>query len=81
MTRRKRWGDLTVVQRAAIVLLGTVQLMLLAAALRDIHRRSPREISGSKYLWIAVIFVNFIGPIAYFLLGRKDERTICWRKG
>jgi hypothetical protein len=52
---------------------GIVQFALLAAALSDIHRRPAEEIRGSKWLWSAVAFANFmgIGPIAYFLFGRK----------
>jgi hypothetical protein len=55
------------------VLQGIIQLALLAAALRDIHRRPAEEINGSKWLWSAGAFVNFmgIGPIAYFAFGRK----------
>jgi len=71
MGRNKRWSELTTSQRAAVVLLGTLQMALLAAALWDIHRRPEEEIRGSKRMWTAAAFVNFIGPIAYFLFGRK----------
>ena len=71
MGKKKRWDDLTVTQRIGVVLLGTLQFVLLAAALWDIRRRSTDEIAGSKALWTAAVFVNFIGPIAYFLVGRK----------
>jgi hypothetical protein len=55
------------------VLRGIVQFALLAAALADIHRRPTEETKGSKWLWRAVALVNFmgIGPIAYFLFGRR----------
>ena len=55
------------------MLRGIVQFALLAAALVDMHRRPAEEINGSKWLWSAVALVNFmgIGPIVYFLLGRK----------
>jgi len=68
---RKRWGDLGPVQRAAVALSATVQLGLLAAALRDIYRRPAAEIQGDKRLWVAAAFINFVGPISYFLFGRK----------
>lgn len=71
MEKKKRWDDLTVTQRIGVVLLGTLQLVLLAAALWDIRQRSADEIAGSKAIWTAAVFVNFIGPIAYFLFGRK----------
>jgi len=71
MWKQERWHDLTGTQRTGVVLLGTLQFALLAAALWDIRQRSVEEISGSKRMWTAVAFVNFIGPIAYFLFGRK----------
>ena len=27
---------------------------------------------GNRILWLAVSFINFIGPILYFLLGKED---------
>jgi hypothetical protein len=73
MSRNKKWSDLTAREKAPFVLRGIVQFALLAAALADIHRRPAEEIKGSKWLWSAVALVNFmgIGPIAYFLFGRK----------
>ena len=67
----KRWGDLSSTQRKAVVLSGVVQLGLLVAALADIYRRPAREIRGQKRLWAAVAFVNYVGPISYFLFGRR----------
>ena len=74
--RPKQWNDLTDTQKWGIVLLGALQLVLLAAALIDIRRRNADAINGSKRLWTLVVFINFIGPIAYFLFGRKrPERS------
>ena len=67
----KRWGDLSSTQRKAVVLSGVVQLGLLAAAHADIYRRPAAEIRGPKRLWAAAAFVNFVGPISYFLFGRR----------
>jgi hypothetical protein len=69
--RRKRWDDLTQTQKIGFVLLGMLQLLLLSASLWDIRQRPADEINGSKQMWTAAVFVNFIGPIAYFLFGRK----------
>jgi hypothetical protein len=69
--RQKQWKDLTDTQKQGIVLLGVLQLILLAAALLDICRRNADAINGSKRLWTMVVFINFIGPIVYFLFGRK----------
>ena len=68
----KQWQDLTDRQKRGIVLLlGALQITLLAAALIDIRRRPADAINGSKRLWTAVVFINGIGPIAYFVFGRK----------
>ena len=67
----KRWSELSSGQRRGIMLSGTVQVALLIAALADIWRRPKEEIRGDKRLWAALSFVNFIGPISYFLFGRK----------
>jgi hypothetical protein len=68
---RKPWGDMTTTQQAGLVLMGVIQIALLAAALIDIRRRSADELNGSKRLWTLAAFVNFIGPLAYFIFGRK----------
>ena len=48
-----------------------IQVSLLTAALWDISHRPATGIKGSKRAWTAASFVNFIGPIAYFVFGRK----------
>ena len=68
---KKRWQDLTVVEKIGVTLMGIVQLLLLAAALWDIRRQPADEIKGSKRWWTAAVFVNFIGPISYFLFGKR----------
>ncbi len=67
----KRWDDLSGAQKGAIVLSGMVQLGLLAAALMDIYRRPAGEIRDGKRLWAAAALINYVGPISYFLFGRK----------
>jgi hypothetical protein len=69
--RRVQWSELSADQRRGIALAGVVQIALLAAALIDIRRRPADAINGSKLLWTALAFVNFVGPIAYFVFGRK----------
>ena len=68
---RKAWSDLGRAQKGIVVLSITIQLGLLAAALVDIYRRQAAEIRGNKKLWVAAAFINFVGPISYFLYGRK----------
>jgi hypothetical protein len=69
--RNQRWRDLSGRQQAAITAAGAVQLALLAAALADLRRRPASEVKGDKRLWAAASFVNFIGPLAYFAVGRR----------
>lgn len=52
--------------------LGAIQLGLLGAAHRDISRRDPGELNGSKRKWRAITLINFVGPIWYFARGRKQ---------
>jgi hypothetical protein len=71
LRKKLRSADLGRRERGGIVLIGSVQLALLATALRDLRRRPAGEIRGDKRLWVALSFVNFAGPIAYFLIGRR----------
>jgi hypothetical protein len=49
-----------------------LQLALIVIALVDLARRP--KVNGPKWLWVLlIIFINFIGPIAYFLVGRQEE--------
>lgn len=67
----KRWRDLSDQQRRSIVVSGAVQVSLLIAALVDIYRRPAEDVRGKKWMWTAASFVNFVGPISYFIFGRK----------
>ena len=49
-----------------------IQLALMIAALVDLLRRPQTR--GPKWVWVLVIvLVNYIGPIIYFVAGRKEE--------
>jgi hypothetical protein len=54
-----------------VIVAGTVQVLLLTAALRDIRPRPAEEINGSKWVWTAASSVNFIGPISFLAFGRR----------
>ncbi len=66
-----RWRDLPPQRRRLIAVGAAMQLSLLAAALVDIWRRPQEEIRGSKRLWAGLSFINFVGPLSYFLFGRR----------
>jgi hypothetical protein len=49
-----------------------IELALMITALVDLARRAQTR--GPKWAWVLVIvLINFIGPIIYFVAGRKDE--------
>ena len=49
-----------------------IQLGLILIALRDLLNRPTTR--GPKWMWIAIIiFVNLIGPVLYFVVGREED--------
>ncbi len=48
-----------------------LQLALVVAALIDLARRERTR--GPKWVWaLVILFVNIIGPILYFMIGREE---------
>jgi hypothetical protein len=48
-----------------------IQLGLMVAALYDLVKRERTR--GPKWVWaLIILFVNLIGPIIYFVVGRED---------
>jgi hypothetical protein len=47
-------------------------LGLVAAAQRDLYRRSDDEVRGSRRLW-RVVCLNALGALAYFAWGRPTS--------
>ena len=70
MTARS-WGDLTDRQKALLLTMTSVQLALAATAWVDLVRRPEAQVNGRKGIWALVIAVNYLGPLAYFLRGRR----------
>jgi hypothetical protein len=66
-----KWNKLKPEQKTVIASLIFLQLSLLIAALVDIYRRPSIEIRGRKIWWVLGSFIDFIGPIAYFVFGRN----------
>lgn len=49
-----------------------IQLILLIVSLVDLSR--IEKTNGPKLLWVfIIIFVNIIGPILYFVIGRRND--------
>jgi len=55
-----------------LIPLALLQLALMIVALVDLIRR--KRTKGPKWVWaLAIVFVNFFGPIVYLLFGREEE--------
>jgi len=49
-----------------------IQLILLAVALIDLVK--TKDTKGPKWMWaLIIIFVNIVGPILYFVFGRRQK--------
>jgi Phospholipase_D-nuclease N-terminal len=56
---------------APLVLL---ELGLLIAALWDLLKPERRVRGDNKLVWgLIIVFISLIGPLAYFMAGRRDE--------
>lgn len=53
--------------------LTVIQLALMIAALVDLAKRE-KVTGGNKVVWaLVIIFISIIGPIVYFVAGRKED--------
>ncbi len=68
---RKKWTDMTPLQKRAIVGAGVLEVVLTSIALIDLAKRESAQVRGPKALWLLGIFVQPVGPIAYLSLGRR----------
>jgi hypothetical protein len=73
--KKKTWKEMSPSGKAGIIITAIVQMSLLVAAQRDISRRPAELINGPKAAWRAASFINFIGPMGYFVFGRKRSGT------
>jgi hypothetical protein len=71
--QKRRWKDLTAGQRAVVLTLGAIQLLLAASAWTDLARRPPDQVNGTKGVWAAIIAVNWIGPLAWYRWGKRGS--------
>ena len=81
VTRKaRRWEDSSsrkIVGRAGLGMAqGIINLLLLVWAVRDLRHRPDSEINGNKKVWMLVAFATPIGPIVYFLFGRKRRTSL-----
>jgi hypothetical protein len=54
-----------------LIPIALLQLALIIIALIDLARRERTR--GPKWVWVLIIlFINLIGPIIYFVVGREE---------
>jgi hypothetical protein len=59
---------------AILIPILVIQLGLLVWALYDLTRPGRKVKGDSKVVWaLIIIFISFIGPILYFLVGREES--------
>jgi hypothetical protein len=68
---RKTWSELTDAQKTAVVIGGTIEVVVTAVALTDLARRPAAGVRGPKALWAVGCLIQPIGPIAYLAVGRR----------
>ncbi|MBO1266700.1 PLDc N-terminal domain-containing protein [Arthrobacter cavernae] len=73
MGGRKSWRDMSRRQRITFMAVGTVQMAMLGAAQRSISKTPDAQIRGKKAVWRAVCFINLLGPLSYFVFGRRRD--------
>lgn len=56
----------------AIIPLGILEVVFTGAALIHIFTHKTYK-HGSRVLWVILSFINIIGPVLYFTIGRGDE--------
>ncbi|GGA89221.1 PLDc N-terminal domain-containing protein [Ornithinibacillus halotolerans] len=48
-----------------------IQVVLFIVAIIDIIR--IKETNGPKWIWVIVAFLSILGPIIYFIFGRRRD--------
>ena len=68
---KKSLKDMSGREKKGIGVLAAIQFLLAGAALLDIWRRPKNTVRGNRALRSAACGINFFGPVAYFLFGRR----------
>ena len=69
--KKRRWSDFARQQQTAMVLGAIAELIMTTIALRDLARRPAAQVRGRKLPWALTFFVQPIGPVLCFLIGRR----------
>ncbi|WP_344370670.1 PLD nuclease N-terminal domain-containing protein [Agromyces tropicus] len=73
MAKARQWSDLSRGQQVRGIVGAVIQLALASAAWSDLARRPAEDVNGRKWVWAIAIAVNYVGPIAYFVFGRRVD--------
>lgn len=71
LKKKPTWNEMSAGRKLLVVVMGVAQTALAATAWRDLAKRPASQVNGKKGVWAAIIAVNWIGPIAYFVKGRR----------
>ncbi|WP_166997157.1 PLDc N-terminal domain-containing protein [Paramicrobacterium fandaimingii] len=71
MAKKKQWNELSTGKRVGVVALTATQIGLAVAAYADIAKRDESELSASKRAWRLIAMIDFVGPLTYFVAGRR----------
>lgn len=67
----KKWNDLSTPAKIGVIVATVAELGAKIGVWRDLSRRPAEKVRGPKWMWVALSFVNGLGPGAYFTIGRK----------
>jgi hypothetical protein len=70
---KRKWSELTPTQQKLIIAGGAAELVLTTAALISLAKRPSSAVRGPKVVWLAALAIQPVGPIAYFVLGRRNS--------
>jgi hypothetical protein len=69
--KRKGWKEMTSAQKGGNIAFRIIGMVLTGLALWDLKNRPDDRIKGKKGVWALVSLAQPIGPIIYFIFGRK----------
>jgi len=69
--KKRKWSEFSRRTRVLIVVAAVAEACLKVAMLIDLKRRPADRVRGPKWMWTGLAFVNLVGPVSYFLVGRR----------
>ncbi|MEJ6012328.1 PLDc N-terminal domain-containing protein [Corynebacterium sp. H127] len=69
--RKPRWADLSPAAKRLIIGLVTWEVLEKLVVWHFIYHTPKERTRGSKWMWFGLSLIDFFGPAAYALFGRK----------